>query len=385
VPVKRFILITALAIVASFTFGGGRAHAYPQFQLSRDQTCSSCHLGPEGGGLLNENGDVFAENNSQYGQSGAFFYDKFKLPSWLTLGGDLRGAYGYDRTPQQYLVAFPMQLDLYASAKFAKHFRFTVTAGYRPPEVGNEAATYVWSREHYLLWSQDPDGVKGWFVRIGRFMPIFGLRYAEHPTFTRSYGGTPLYSETYGAAVEYVDDKYEAHLTGFLKDPVIDPVAHDNGVALYAEYRLQPNVSIGVEGMATRSDDDRKFRGGVTAKYYLKGPDLLLMFEGQVVDQRISHDYGAELQQLVGEVTATKFLPMGMWLDVGLGHFDEDLRIAGLDRDALDVNLHWLTTSHFELLLTTRLELINQGRTQPNGNGPAPTGGYALLQAHYRL
>ncbi|HEX7699652.1 MAG TPA: hypothetical protein VF403_02990, partial [Kofleriaceae bacterium] len=64
---------------------------------------------------------------------------------------------------------------------------------------------------------------------------------------------------------------------------------------------------------------------------------------------------------------------------------DEDLRIAGLDRDALDVNLHWLTTSHFELLLTTRLELFNQGRTQPNGNGPAPTGGYALLQAHYRL
>ena len=76
---------------------------------------------------------------------------------------------------------------------------------------------------------------------------------------------------------------------------------------------------------------------------------------------------------------------MGMWLDVGLGHYDENIRIEGLDRDALDVNLHWLTTSHIELLLTTRLELINEGRTQPNGIGAAPTGGYALLQAHYRL
>lgn len=121
-PVKRFIVITAFAIVASFTIGGGSALAYPQFQLSRDQTCSSCHLSPAGGGLLSENGSVFAENSSQYGQNGAFFYDKFKLPSWLTLGGDVRSAYGYVRTPQQYLVGFPMQLDVYGSAKLAKHF-----------------------------------------------------------------------------------------------------------------------------------------------------------------------------------------------------------------------------------------------------------------------
>jgi hypothetical protein len=61
------------------------------------------------------------------------------------------------------------------------------------------------------------------------------------------------------------------------------------------------------------------------------------------------------------------------------------VRIAGLDRDALDVNLHWLTTSHIELMFTGRLELVNLGREQPNGNGSAPTGGYALIQAHYRL
>ena len=30
--------------------------------------------------------------------------------------------------------------------------------------------------------------------------------------------------ETYGAAIEYVKDKYEAHLTGFIRDPLIDPV-----------------------------------------------------------------------------------------------------------------------------------------------------------------
>lgn len=372
---KHLVLIVLVAL-------GGVAHAYPQFQLSRDQTCSSCHLDPAGGGLLSEAGDAFLETNSQLGQNAKFFYDKFKLPSWLTLGGDARGAMGYVRTPQQYLDAFPMQLDLYGSVKLPQHLRLTVTVGYRPPQEGNEAATSVWSREHYLLWSSDEDARTGWFVRAGRFMPIFGLRYAEHPTYTRQYGGTGLYTETYGAAVEYITETYEAHLTGFIKDPLIDPVAHDNGGALYAEYRVAKNASVGVEGMYTKSDDDWKLRGGITGKYYAAGPDLLLQFEGQVVNQHVE-EFG--ITQLVGQLTATKFLPAATWIDLGIGHYDENVRIDGLDRDAIDLNAHWLATSHIELFLTTRLELINNGRTQPNGLGAPPTGAYALLQAHYRL
>ena len=45
-----------LGVAAALTLVGGTAHAYPQFQMSRDQTCTGCHLSPSGGGLLNENG-----------------------------------------------------------------------------------------------------------------------------------------------------------------------------------------------------------------------------------------------------------------------------------------------------------------------------------------
>lgn len=375
---KRVILLALIVLAGGF---GKRALAYPQFQLSRDQTCTSCHLSPEGGDLLSENGDVFLQNASTLGEAPEFMYGKVPLPKWLAVGGDFRSGSGYIRAPQQYLAYFPMQLDVYASAKLPKHLRVHVTLGYRPPEDGNESATYAWSREHYVMWSQQEDAVEGLFVRIGRFMPIFGLRYAEHPTYTRRYGGTALYTETYGVAVEYITPQYEAHLTGFIKDPLIDPVAHDNGGALYAEYRVIPNASVGAEAMYTKSDDDWKLRGGLTGKYYVKGPDLLFQFEGQVVNQHIE-SFG--LTQLVGELTATKFLPGGTWLDVGLGHYDENIRIKGLDRDALDVNLHWLALSHLELALTTRIELINQGRTLQTDLG-GPTGAYALLQLHYRL
>jgi len=37
-------IAVALAAVIAVTAFPGRAEAYPQFQLSRDQTCTGCHL-----------------------------------------------------------------------------------------------------------------------------------------------------------------------------------------------------------------------------------------------------------------------------------------------------------------------------------------------------
>jgi hypothetical protein len=383
-----FILTVAIVLGAA-----APAFAYPQFQVSKDQTCTSCHITPEGGDLLNENGLAYAEQMSQLGTDASFVNGLFKLPSWLMLGGDFRGVTGYSRAPEQYLETFPMQADLYGSAKFLGHFHVNVTVGYRPPEYGNTAATSIWSREHFVMWQQHADDNFGLFARVGRFMPIFGLRFAEHPEYVRQYGGTPLYSETYGAAVEYIQPQWEAHLTGFIVDPLIDPVAHDNGVAAYAEMRPVEHTAVGVEGMVTVGDDcsncmyphNEKYRGGVTGKYYMPAPDLMIEGEVQFVNQHVE-TYGTN--QIVGTIMATKFLPAGLMADLALNYYDEDLRIKGVDREAADLNLHWFTTSHIELLLTTRLELVHFGAgfgTGADATPGSPTGSYVLLQAHYRL
>ena len=377
--------IAALAVVIVAALGG-RALAYPQFELSKDQTCSGCHISPAGGGLLTENGLNTAESISQFGTAPEFFYNKLGLPSWLTLGGDGRYAYGFLRAPQEYLVGFPMQGEVYGNAKIADNFHVQVTVGARPPEYGNEAQTYVWSREHYVMWQQNADAHDGLFVRVGRFMPVFGLRFAEHPIYTRQYGGTPLYSETYGAAIEYIADKWEAHVTGFIRDPFIDPVAHDNGVAAYAEARVAEHAAVGLEGMVTESPDDKKYRGGATAKVYIPSADLLVMGEGQVVNQHIDQ-FG--LVQLVAYVMASKSLPSGFMVDLGLGYYNENVRIKGLDRDCVDLNVHWFATSHLEMILTNRVEVIHGGGTDGTfADGTTvggPTGSYVLLQGHYRL
>jgi len=365
------IVIAAAAVAAL----AARADAYPQYQMSREQTCTACHTSPAGGGLLNENGTAFAETMSQFGTPPEFMYAAFKLPSWLLLGGDLRGFAGFDRTPQDVLVAFPMQTDVYAEAKY-KGISLHVTGGYRPAEHGNEAATHLWSREHYLMWKQNADGTDGLFVRVGRFMPVFGLRFAEHPDYTRRYGGTELYSETYGLAIEYIDPKWEAHATGFIKDPLIDPVEHYNGAAVYGEYRITDSASAGLEGMVKTDTFDRYWRGGATGKYYIKGPDVLLQLEAQYVHHWIDNNGFAS--EAVGYLMGSWFIANGFLFDLGLGYYNENTRIKGVDRECVDGNFHWFATSHVEGILNLRYETIQFG-------SGALSGAWALLQLHYRL
>ncbi len=364
--------LAALVLVAAT----GTAGAYPQFQLSKDQTCTACHLEPSGGGMLNENGYAVADAMSQFGMPPEFMYGKIPLPDWLQLGGDFRDQQGFIRTPQDALIAFPMQADLYGVATY-EGFSLHVTGGYRPPEYGNETATRIWSREHYLQWQQEPGGNEGLYVRVGRFMPVFGLRFAEHEMYTRRYGGVALYDETYGASVSYVTPKYEAHFTGFVKDPLIDAVNLNSGGAAYAEYRLDDHTQVGAEGMYTVSTDDKEARGGVTGKYWMPSIDTLLSGEVQFVNQQVKASAGAP-NQIVANVVGDYFLGKAFMLEAALGYYNENIRIKQLDRDAIDGNFHWFTTSHLELVLNTRLEMFSFGKG-------GPTGGWALLQIHYRL
>ncbi|HEX7842000.1 MAG TPA: hypothetical protein VF469_31230 [Kofleriaceae bacterium] len=372
----KALVLAPLAAAAVLAGLGGRAQAYPQFQLSRDQTCTGCHFSPAGGGPLTENGLTTAESISQWGTPPEFFYGKVPAPSWFTLGGDLRGASGYIQSPEKLLASFPMQAEIYGRAALGSGLSLYVNVGDRTSEVGKESTTFLWSREHYLMWQQRPGETSGLYVRAGRFMPVFGLRLVEHPTYIRRWGGTPLYGETYGAAVEYVDPRFEVHATGFIKDPILDTPEHSNGGAAIGELRMNPRLSVGAEGMYTQSTDEKKFRIGALSRLYLEAPELLLQFEGQFMNQLIK-TRGAP-KQIIAYLLASRSIAQAYLLDLGLGFFDENIQITQLHRECVDLNFHWFATSHIEAIFTGRFETLAFGAAGPNA-------GYALAQLHYRL
>jgi hypothetical protein len=371
--VKTPLILSITVVVVALL--GGRADAYPQYQLSRDQMCTSCHLSPAGGGLLNENGLNTAEVASQFGTDPTFLNGLWTPPSWLALGGDFRAMGGYVRTPQQYLEAFPMQADLYGAATYQR-FSVHATVGFRPAQFGNEMATRVLAREHYIQFQTEEGASEGAFVRVGRLMPVFGLRLAEHPVYTRRFGGTPLFSETYGVSASYLKEGYEAHATGFITDPLIDGVRRENGAAIYGEARVRPTTQLGAGAMFETNDAHRRYRGTVTAKQYLPTPGITVLGELQLV---IPEAGGVRWNELVGYLMGSYSVTDAVMIDLGLGYFNENLRTSNVARYNADLNVHWFITSHFEAMLVTRYEQI--GLVGDGGN----YGAWTMVQGHYRL
>src|SRR5678815_2245963 len=124
-------------VAAALAFGvAARSYAYPQFPMSRDQTCTGCHISPAGGGLLTENGLLTDEAISQWGTPAGFFYGKIPTPPWLVLGGDLRGPrsdVGVQRQPRAERRV-GVGLDLHGKAGEQLLGRLDVAA--RPAQVG---------------------------------------------------------------------------------------------------------------------------------------------------------------------------------------------------------------------------------------------------------
>ena len=364
----------ALGVAVVIAILASTAQAYPQLQLIRDQTCASCHLSPAGGGLLSENGLATAQAMSALGDDAAPLWGALGGPAWLAWGGDLRAAGGYTGGANDRTVAFPMQAEL-TGAVTVGHLSLHVTAGLRDPQEGNTTATLFASREHWLQWQQHDGASDGWFVRVGRFMPVFGMRFAEHPAWTRRYGGTPLYGEAYGAAFEYVSPAWEIHATGFLHDPLLpDSIERGNGATLYAEARVTPRTSIGLEGKVDITPDDHKEHVGMTAKHAIG--DLVLQAEAQIIHQKVV--LGGTDEQAVGYAMASYALPYGILIDLGLEAYAPDFHVRYLDQEGADLNVHWFASSHAELVL------LNHVQMQELGEGGLSSG-YALLMLHYRL
>ena len=361
--------------VAAVTVLAARADAYPQYQLGREMTCTGCHVAPDGGGLLNENGFAVAESTAWKSGNSAFMYGMSK-PGWLQLSGEARAAAGFVDPGTASVAAYPMQAEVTASAE-TRGVSLHLTGGLRRPQDGGSVAHVVWSREHYLMWRSNPGANDGVYVRAGRFMPTFGLRLAEHVVYTQRYGGRPLYGEVYGLAGSYVTSAFEVHAAGFVHDGIASAVEHGDGGAVYAEARLGERAAIGIEGKYSKSDELTNAIAGVTGKVYFPGPQLTLLGEAELIRREITVGAGDKATQLAAYALVSRPLDGGFLLDAGVGHFTQDTRVQGLYRDAVDVNLHWFMSSHVEWLLTLRAELLDAGS--------GINGGYALAQIHYRL
>jgi hypothetical protein len=195
--IKLFFLITLLLQIA---------FAIPRFALENGTGCAACHVSPTGGGMRNDYGNnVVALDElplKRWQKSGSEDWDGF-ITDLLMIGGDFRiqGLSYSDTDSTTKSVVFPMQADVHTNLKINKKASLYSRIGV---VSRSSISMNYWLHLENLPYSS--------WMRVGRFMPNYGLRLADHTSFIR--GGntnrTKQFFETEGMII-----------TPYISSPVI--------------------------------------------------------------------------------------------------------------------------------------------------------------------
>ena len=241
--------VAALA-AAGLALGVAHAGAEPIFLARQYARCTTCHFSPTGGGLLTPYGRSLTRQElsttgaghspapgpgpSRAGEEGFLF----------GLLGDTLGpvSAAIDLRPSHLDVRFPGGKDdrnLLMNAEITAAFRSKGWTLYG--ELGRQplrSGTRVDSFEHWVGYQSE----KGLGFRAGRFLPAYGIRFADHTAFNRRPLGLDTFDQIYGVELSHTTDR---HLLQLAAAPGrADSIIHDDGTrGFVASARLQLDLS----------------------------------------------------------------------------------------------------------------------------------------------
>jgi hypothetical protein len=222
--------------------------AEPMFLSRQYNRCTSCHYSATGGGLLTPYGHSLSRQelsttgrSSDTGQTGqasrgeeSFLFGALPSTGPLQLGIDLRPAHLH--TDVGGLTAsrdFFMTGDLMAAWR-AHGLTVYGEVGREPRLTGTKYDSY----EHWVGYESE----KGLGVRVGRFLPAYGVQFADHTAYTRSPLRLDVYDQLYAVELSKTGEHDLLQLT--VGPGRADSIIHDDGLrAFTASARYQHDLS----------------------------------------------------------------------------------------------------------------------------------------------
>jgi hypothetical protein len=212
---SRILRTIFLIAVAGCMVSVGVADAEPMFLAKQYARCTTCHYSPAGGGLLTPYGRSLSQELATTGKQGSSTGAQTKETATGEPGflwgafGDRLGPLnlGVDIRPSHLQFQFPggssgMNLLMNMDALAAYHAGAWTVYG----EVGRRPTVSGGGIYSYEYWAQ-AQSESGWGVRFGRFLPAYGVRFADHTDFNRSYLGFDKYDQVLGVEVSHTADK----------------------------------------------------------------------------------------------------------------------------------------------------------------------------------
>lgn len=208
--VQKFV--TRLVVAGAIVVGGAlQAHAEPMFLSKQYTRCTQCHYSETGGGLLTSYGRSLTQELSTTGHQAqgtptetaqgeeAFLWGALKgVPKGLDFGVELRPAHlSYDTAG----FSFTRNLWMNADAIGAYQSHGWTLYG----EVGRQATSPGWKVGSYEHWAGYKSS-RGVGIRAGRFLPAYGVGFADHTSLNRSTMSLTQYDQIYGVEVSMAAD-----------------------------------------------------------------------------------------------------------------------------------------------------------------------------------
>ncbi len=241
-----------LTLVVGVILVSNHAHAFPEMVRHGYINCTSCHVSPAGGGLMSPYGrSMSKEILSRWSYEGEenLLHGAVKseqINSWINgsrevgfnVGGDVRYIQLYrDSSTLEQGKFFPMQRDLEAAFRF---YRLTVVANYGIEyEPGEDTFD---SRRSYVMY-QATDELS---VRVGRFLPIFGVMVPDHYANIKRGLGFDQGRERNSAEINYIQDRLQATVSVAKSPKSLADNQEESAVTGQLNYAFADKYKVGV-------------------------------------------------------------------------------------------------------------------------------------------
>ena len=299
---RGYVLFLATVL---FALSAAAASAEPKFLSKQYPRCTSCHYSPTGGGLLTTYGRSLSHRElSTFGEpmpshdSPAAGDTTNPEPGeesflWGAFGTSLGGLQlGIETRPSYLHYSFLnvsddrnllMNADLHAAYRY-KHWTFYGQVG---RELQDDGRFSLDSSEYWI--GRQPE--EGFGFRAGRFLPAYGIRFADHTSYNREFLGLAQYDQILGVELSHSRGRY---LTQVSFGPGRAERVYDDSEAGFTatgrfQVDLTPRTVIAASGIF-RDGTDLDARQGATGIAFGYAPTSRLttwtQFDGQFVDRQ---------------------------------------------------------------------------------------------------
>jgi hypothetical protein len=350
------------------------ASAEPKFLSKQYTRCTTCHISPTGGGLLSAYGRSLSHRElSTTGAPMPSHGDAEPKPGeesflWGALGDSLGPVQlGIEMRPSFLHYSFLdqsqnrnllMNADVHAAVR-ARDWLFYGQVGRELEQDGHTLD----SSEYWAGYQP----VEGFGFRAGRFLPAYGVRFADHTSYNRSFLGLAQYDQVYGVEVSHTRGRYLTQVS--LGPGRAESVIDDDGRAAFTatgrfQVDLGTRTSVAASGLYRAESDIEPTLGSAGIAFGYAPTSRVTtwtQFDGQFRDGASDTSY-----VLVNETSLELY--RGIWLTVtpqarvGGGAAVPDLLRFGvgtvlLPRTHFDVNINYYRDRNRTSDITTQIFL----------------------------